>query len=72
MIQSAPEKEFCTKREYADEIDVCERTLGEWMRNEGFPFVKIGTAQNSPVRIHRPSAREWLLKRQQNLAGASA
>lgn len=48
-----------TIQETAESIGVSPRTLGDWMKQPGFPFFKI----NQTVRIPIDDLRRWLSDR---------
>jgi hypothetical protein len=54
---------FADLKEFAQQIDRCERTVRRWCHEHGgLPHTKMGNR----ILISIPLAREWLLKRMKN------
>ena len=64
--RAAVERLALRPKEVAEALGISERTLREWMRNEGLPFARVGRL----VVIPRTELLSWLAARVEATCGA--
>ncbi len=69
MIQKSDEQAWVDTQALAQRYAVATRTIGEWRKHHGLPFVKLAAGRKTgAVRFHVETVDQWMLDRMQSSA----